>query len=334
MASLRLREEHPVQIRRLEGAQDAQSLRDGFRQVFGSDISPAMLDWKYGQGRGCSWGAFSDDGRLVAHCGVMYREALADGQRVRVAQLVDLLATSSRSDGLSRQQSAFFRLIDSVLGSVRDARNPDALCFGFPSDRAMRLGERLGVFAAIDRIHEVTLPRLPPVRMAWWRPEVLGPGQVAREAFASDVNRLWSRMAQGLGAGLVGVHDAGYFQHRYVAHPEHAYVLCRVRSWLGASVACAALRRHGEVLELMDLVVDMRDLVPAIQALRRHLPALGGEALKLWLNEGQLKRLPAEMGLESVALQFRIMANPRSSGGDAQRFAGRWWLTSGDTDYR
>ncbi|RYF84113.1 MAG: GNAT family N-acetyltransferase [Comamonadaceae bacterium] len=323
-----------LQIRLIETAADVARLRAGFREVFGGDISPAMLHWKYGEGRGRMWGAFADSGDLLAHCGVMYREVLAEGKSWRIAQLGDLLATPARLDGLSRKQSAFFQLIDTVLASVRDDRNPDALCFGFPSDRAMRLGERLGLFASIDQVHELTLQALPARRLNWWHMQRLTHEEAAAPSFLQHAQRLWTRMAQDLGRDLVGVRDAAYLRHRYLDHPEHAYVLCCVRPRWGAPVAWAALRKQGGNYELMDVVAAREHRLTAVQVLRRHLSELQGAALTLWLTQGQLKDIPSSMGFESVALQFRIMANPRSSGGDAQRFAGRWWLTSGDTDYR
>lgn len=323
-----------MQIRVLEGAADTERLREGFRQVFGGDISAALLHWKYGDGRGRCWGAFADDGALLAHCGVTYREVLADGQRRRIAQLGDLLATPARQDGLSRRHSAFFLLIDAVLDSLSDALNPDALCFGFPSERAMRLGERLGVFASIDRIHELTLSPLMPAHLPWWRLKVLSPDHALSAEFGGQVDRLWQRMARVLGRNIVGVRDAAYLRHRYVCHPEHAYTLALVRPFWGAPTACVVLRKQGADLELMDVVGAPHDLPMAIQVVRRHLDPLGANALKLWLTQSQLGRLPKDVRGHAVPLQFRIMANPRSSAGQALRFADRWWLTSGDTDYR
>lgn len=321
-----------MNIRLLEGAQDTERLRAGFKEVFGADISPAMLHWKYGEGRGRSWGAFAQDGSLLAHCGVVYRDVLAEGEPRRIGQLCDLLATSARSDGLSRRQSAFFRLLDAVLDSAPDAHvNPDALCFGFPSERAMRLSVRLGLCVYIDQVHELALPALAPRRVAWW---AVHSALVGSPTFDRKADALWARMARDLGADIVGVRDAAYLRHRYVAHPSHHYALYWVGPRWGAPAACAVVRAQGDTFELMDVVAPVAYMAPAIEALQRQLPAMGGRLLKIWLTKGQMRHLPEAMAADAVPLQFRIMANPRSSGGNGMRFAGRWWLTSGDTDYR
>lgn len=318
-------------IRELEGPEDQARLREGFQQVFNSQISPEFLHWKYGEGRGHSWGAFADDGTLLAHCGVVYRDVLAEGVPRRIGQLCDLLATPARSDGLSRKHSAFFLLLEAVLASAPDVRdNPDGLCFGFPSERAMRLSERLGLCVYIDQVYEFRLPAVSAPRGSWW---TVRQAQANSRGFATGVNRLWRVMAEELSAGLVGVRDAAYLHHRYVSHPEHGYELHWVGPCWGRSVACAVLRRQDVSVELMDLVGRVEDMPRVVEALQRHLPRLGGNALTMWVTKGQLHRFPQALADQAVALQFRVMANPHSPG-HGLYFADRWWLTSGDTDYR
>ena len=86
-------------------------IRPLFQQVFGADISDVMLEWKYGGGRGRSYGFFSSTGRLLAHCGVFYRLVQAEGQRRRIAQLGDLMAAPGKVGGLSRSSSPFALLV-------------------------------------------------------------------------------------------------------------------------------------------------------------------------------------------------------------------------------
>ena len=74
------------------------------------------------------------------------------------------MALPGRYGGLSRKSSPFAALIQQVLADLPGDGNPGGLAFGFPSDRAMRLGEHLGLFSSIDRIRQLAFVPLPPSR--------------------------------------------------------------------------------------------------------------------------------------------------------------------------
>lgn len=309
--------------------QERALIRPLFRQVFGSDISEEMLAWKYGDGRGRSYGAFSPDGVLLAHCGIFYRQVLADGQPRRIAQLGDLMALPGRYGGLSRSQSPFALLIRQVLADLPGEANPDGLAFGFPSDRAMRLGEHLGLFSSIDRMHEVTCTPLPVSRGSD-RCVAVSP---ADKAFTGVAGRLWHKMAKDLGGDLIGVRDAAYLRQRYFHHPHNRYGCYLVSSrWLGSPLGLLITRIDGEQCELLDIIAPVSGISRLLQVARQQLAAWGAVVMKLWLTERYADLLKHQAEASSP-LEFRIMASPFSSAGHPERFANRWWLTSGDTDY-
>jgi hypothetical protein len=318
-----------VQIQQL-GFQDLGIIQPLFRQVFGTDIPEPMLAWKYGQGRGRSCGAFAPDGTLLAHCGIFYRDVLAERNRHRIAQLGDLMALPGRYGGLSRSKSPFALLIQRVLDDLPGEANPDGLAFGFPSDRAMRLGEHLGLFASIDRIRQLTFAPLSRPSLAV-RCETVQPDD---SALPATVERLWRRMAAALGNDLVGIRDGAYLMQRYAAHPLHRYDFRLVLSrWLRRPFGVLITRTTGHECELMDIIAHPSDLPDLLETARQQMEAWGVTSLKLWLTERH-SRLVQELADTTESTEFRIMANPFSSGGKPERFADRWWLTSGDTDYR
>ncbi|WP_374486111.1 hypothetical protein [Zoogloea sp.] len=310
-------------------ATDAPQVRALFEEVFKHAISPAMLHWKYAEGRGQSWGAWEPDGTLLVHCGVFFRRALAAGQPVRAAQLGDLMASARKPSGLARQQSPFACMIRELLAAQPCPENPDAICFGFPSDRAMRLGERIGVFASIDRVFNLAFtPRQPEGHADSCTPVTLN----ARTC--RTIDRLWSAMAADLPQQLVGVRDAAYLQWRYVEHPEHRYQLLLVRSrWLKRPLGVLVVRGEGEERELMDIVAPLRNIPRLLKASREWLARSGGQRLNLWLSSSFATRF-APLADSCEALEFRIMANPLGPAHILERFHEAWWLTSGDTDYR
>lgn len=316
-----------MQIKKID-FRDLAVIQPLFRQVFGTDIPEPMLAWKYGEERGSAWGAFAGD-RLLAHCGLFYRTVLAEGRQQRIAQLGDLMALPGRYGGLSRKSSPFAALIQQVLADLPGDDNPDGLAFGFPSDRAMRLGEHLGLFTSIDRIRQLAFVPLPPSRTS--RCRNLQPDD---SSLPDTVERLWQRMAAALGNDLVGIRDGAYVMQRYAAHPLHRYDFRLVVSrWLRRPFGVLITRTTGQECELMDIIAPPSDLPELLEAALQQMEEWGVTSLKLWLTERH-SRLVQELADVSEPTEFRIMANPFSSGGQPERFADRWWLTGGDTDYR
>lgn len=317
-----------MQIREIE-FQELGLIKPLFRRVFNSDISEAMLAWKYGEGRGKSYGIFTAEGELLAHCGIFYRQALADGISCRIVQLGDLMALPGHHGGVSRLRSPFALLIQKVLADLPDALNPDALAFGFPSDRAMRLGEHLGLFSSIDQMWELHFNPISVAKRAD-RCVELDP---ASSGFTTSADRLWQLMADDLGKDLIGVRDAAYLQQRYFSHPHNRYCCHLVSSkWFGRPLGLLITRKEGEQCELLDIIAPFSNFSRLLQAARHQMTVWGSSTMNFWLTEHNMAlfRHHAETVRQ---LEFRIMANPFSSAGHPERFTQRWWLTSGDTDY-
>lgn len=305
-------------------------IRPLFREVFGHEISPALLQWKYGKGRGLSWVGWGQDGSPLVHCGLSFRTTLVGGRLQRIAQLVDLMASPRAHGGISRRQSPFYQLIALLLASLDTADNPGAWAFGFPSDRAMRLGERLGVFKTIDQLYELTFAPQPH-RLARYRfvqlKDFSGPLEPV-------LRHLWKQMAADLRNGIVGTRDPAYLRQRYLEHPEKKYELYLVQSpWLRLGMGICVVCRDGASVELMDIIAPLKSVPQIVRAAREWLDSIKGQHLKLWLTSSH-RGLLADQAVSVVPLEFRIMANPMTPGEELRRFDHRWWLTSGDTDYR
>ena len=315
----------------------AEEFHSIFREVFGSDLSVALADWKYGEGRGLQFGVFSDERRMVAHCGITFRDALVEHRPRRVAQLGDQFGVRNKPGGLARRGSVFGSLLRHVLDQVPSADNPDALVYGFPSTPVIGLIERLGLGTSLNVIHELSfLPTVPPTSPpGLFSNDRLQLERVTRfdRSFQRQAECMWRAMAKDFGDGALGVRNAGYLMYRYVRHPEHQYEIYRVRSWFGRTVGLAVCRRTGAELELMDVVASLANMSLCIATLKRNLSALGIGVLKMWLLDRHAAHF-SSLATSVVPLQFHQMVNHNSSGGNLDRFKNRWWLTSGDADYR
>lgn len=300
-----------------------------FRSVFGHEISLAFLEWKYGNGLGESWVCQENDGEVLLHCGIFYRDILLAGGRFRIAQLVDLMAAPKQS-GLSRKNSPFAVLMRKVLAGLPEPTNPDALAFGFPSARAMRLGEKVGVFRAVDEWFELGFPaRAGGVFDR--PPEAL----VSFDAScAKIIDELWLAMAADLADCPLGVRDAAYVARRYFHHPDYRYSCLLVRSrWLQRPLGMAVLRGGDTDFELLDIIGPLSTMPEVLRRIQSWLYQRGGATFRWNLTSRFAERF-APFAASCKLTEFRIMANPFCSPSVLDKFDHTWWLTGGDTDYR
>lgn len=296
-----------------------------FERAFGQPMAAGLADYKYAHGHGESVALVDADGTVIAHCGMTFRDMLAGGRPAPGVQLGDSMVLPEARGMLARQGSPFYRVAAGALERLESL--PEApFVFGFPNDRAIRLGERLELYMEIDRICELTWPASPGAPQA--QAQATGP------TLRAAVDGLWRRMAADLGDALVAVRDGAYMERRYFAHPANRYHVYLLRSrWLRRPQAVFVLRSHGATVELIDWVAPL-DRVPAVIAeARRAATALGGERLTAWLTCSFAPRFSAD-ALSCTVTECRVPACGRWRADWVARFRNRVWLTGGDTDFR
>ncbi len=299
-----------------------------FEQVFKHAISLDLLHWKYAEGRGESWLADGQDGAASLHCGLLFRDVRFKGQTLRAAQLVDLMAPPKAS-GLSRSGSPFAVLMRKILADLPRPDNPCGVAFGFPSDRAMRLGERIGVYRQVDRLMELEFAPRHRRFAARWR--VL---TSIADHEAAVIDGLWRRMHRDLSDFAVGVRDASYLRHRYLAYPGRHYTVLLIEGfWRRQPLGLAVIGPGTDRRELLDMVCAWRDTAAVLGAVQSWMAQSAVAKLQFSLTEHFARQL-APLAVRCEPTQFRIMGNPLIPPGCIDSLDQRWWLTSGDTDYR
>lgn len=304
-------------------------VRELFEQVFGHPMSDALWYWKYGQGRGQGALVLRDD-RVVAHYGGLTRQVLYRGRPERAGQVADVMVEPGDRGVLTRQ-GAFFRAAASVPETCSGYGNKHLIGYGFPNRRHFALAERLGLYVEVERIVELTWPRVATRSEKWMLEDLLrlNPGRAARE-----VSRVWQGMAADLRDAIVGVRDYHWLRHRYLEHPEHVYrVLAVRRRWRRAMLGIVVLRMHEGRMELMDLVGSAADLPDLVFAARQEADTEGCTDLFCWITSSYVKWL-ASAGATVTDPDVCIPTSIRTPGPDPAELRGRWWLMSGDTDFR
>lgn len=295
-----------------------------FSQVFGHELTPELWNWKYGEGRGNAVIA-RRDGQLIAHYGGMVRQIRNQGEPDWALQIGDVMVHPQERGVLTRQGPF-------LLVAATSAELHGPLGFGFPTERAMQVAERMGLYGRAGQLAQLAwAPAHPRPR---WRTTVRHLQLDSPEEHRRSVDELWGRMAADLRASVVGERGWRYVSHRYLAHPANEYDVVLVRErFARKALGVVALRRHADVCELLDLIGPLRHFPVLIDQARRLCARWGLPRLYGWITRNHIAAW-AFHGAVEEPLDIQIPTSSWTQDERADRLRDRWWLTAGDTDFR
>lgn len=294
-----------------------------FQEVFGHPLSRELWRWKYANGHGNAVVA-ARHGALIAHYGGMYRDVMLCGKPDWVFQICDVMV-HPKERGVMTRQGPF------LLTAATSAEIYGPLGFGFPNARAMQVAEKMGLYSEVGQMSEVRWePSSPRFRLRT-RLQAIVQGSGASQKV---VDAMWAAMAQDLQEDVVGVRDWAFLEHRYFSHPHNQYDILAVTSRLtGRPLGVMVLRRLEASCELVDVITPLAHLPLLIDQARRLTGMWGLPYLYCWITKNHLQPFLAAGGSE-VALNVTIPTSCWTDDARAQVFKDRWWLMSGDTDFR
>lgn len=307
-------------------------MRALFSEVFGHEMSEAHWQWKYGDGRGVGIGVWrAADDKLIAHYGGTSRDILFFGQPARAFQACDLMVGTSERGSFTRKGPAFLAtatFLEHELGYGA----PHLLGIGFPTERAYRLPELLGLYAgSIGIIQELVWPtETPQVSLFWKMCEI----SLETQEEISLADACWKSMAADLSNRVVGVRDAAYLRYRYFGHPDKHYRIFAVRRRFGFQLAGIFVVRvdSAERCELLDTIGPVAKIPLLVRYAQQVAKDVGCRELFLWAVDNivlDFDPCPTIKGLQVI-----VPGNGWTFGPTNESVAGKWWLTSGDTDFR
>jgi hypothetical protein len=306
-----VREEHYVAVAAL------------FGHVFGHPMSRELWKWKYGAGRGNAVIA-SKQAEIVAHYGGMYREVRLFGEPQWVLQICDVMVHPGER-GVMTRQGPF------LLTAATSAELYGPYGFGFPTVRAMQVANKMGLYSEADRMVELQWKPLPR--------KVLIQSQVRHLDWSDSsqqtvVNELWEQMAADLGESVVGVRHWSYLLHRYASHPHNTYEgYCVVSRLTRRPLGILVMRNVGDRYELLDIIAPLKNLSKVIRQARRIAWLRGVISLYFWITRSHLQHFD-RCGAKEQELEISIPTSTWTRDERANSLKERWWLTSGDTDFR
>ncbi len=336
-----------------------RQVRALFEHVFEQPMSPALWQWKYGGGRGVGVGALSPSGEMLAHYGGTRRDVHFFDHPLPTLQIGDVMVAAEGRAALAHK-GPFGLVTEAFLERHLDSGHNAVLGFGFPSARHMRLGERLGHYAEVDPVYEISWPLLHGSAGAGG---FVGSGAPKLELAAIDwidvgtngrLDSLWEGMRNDLRNHVVPTRNSVWWRHRFSEHPGGCYqcywlhdplqqspmgaVAVRVPSSL--SVQAGGVRTV-ELLDWISPVAEVKRVIDASKdiAISHNAPHLmgwfsGAVAARFAADDLSTRALACTAGVtvrRGSSLKSELAQNSVPS---VARLQHKWWLTGGDTDFR
>jgi hypothetical protein len=310
----------------LAGERHVPDIAKLFHAIYGAELDPRLWAWKYAEGRGNAVLAYRGP-ELVAHYGGMARDILLRGEPDWAMQVGDVMVHPDERGVLTRK-GAFF------LTTTTWAEMFGPLDFGFPTGRSMRLGERLGIYVHAGKTVELRWPAAQDPSIPWTTRLSAVSESADGTSVARDIDRQWQRMAIGLAEAVLGVRDWAWVLHRYLRHPVQRYeVVVARRRFSARGRGVLVIKRHAGEAELMDLIGEPGDMPFLIDIARRLCARWGLPAMFMWVARSHADLLRHHGAVERD-IDLEIPTDGWTGSPRAMDLRDRWWLTSGDSDYR
>ncbi len=301
-----------------------------FKKIFHHDMTPTTWQWKYSSNSGREIGIWRNN-QLIAHYGGVSRKILFFGQPQTAVQIGDVMVDTSERGTLTRK-GPFFLMAATFLERYIGYGKPYLIGFGFPNERAMKVAERLGLYAKAGHMLEFSWSTRSRFPLWGTRLHLIGCGQTDFAATAAD--QCWQHMAADLQTAIIGVRDWQYLQHRYLDHPNQQYQIMLVRNRFSKYArGILVLRYDPEGCEIVDLIAPLAEIPLLITHARRLAGIHGASRVFCRITENFAAHFSAAGGTKQE-LDIHIPSNIWSTGPPISSLRDHWWLMSGDTDFR
>jgi hypothetical protein len=310
------------------GAGDAAQVERLFERVFGAPTGPGWYEWKYGALGGSAVGLWGESGELLAHYAGFPRQLRWYGKALPAIQIGDVMV-APEVRGLFTRRGPFYQVCSSFFSAHVGVGNECALAFGFPNERAIRLGVKLGLYHDAGVIHQLAWPaRVCSMPFAWaWRPL-----QSGRELSVA-VERGWLAMSRDFSDLVLGVRDATFVANRFVRRPGDVYRFFGLYHRLTRRVvAVAVMRLASGQAELVDLIGGRSTLPLLIRGATSEAARVGAETLSAWAGCATAAILQ-ETGANNQGTVAHLAIAKASMVGSEDLLTTPWWWMGGDTDF-
>ena len=241
-----------------------------------------------------------------------------------------MVDTSER--GTLTRRGPFFLMAATFLERYIGYGKPYLVGFGFPNERAMKVAERLGLYAEVGHMTEFSWGTRTRFPLWGTRLNLIGREQADFAATAAD--QCWQNMAADLQTAIIGVRDWQYLLNRYLDHPNQQYQIMLVRNRFSKHArGILVLRYDPEGCEIIDLIAPLAE-IPLLITHARRLAGMHGARRVFCRITANFSGYFAVAGGTQRTVNIHIPANAWSNGPSPKILKDHWWLMSGDKDFR
>ncbi len=309
-------------------AGDQEGLFRLFERCFGNAPRQEVWAWKY---RKNGIGVVArENGELVAHYGALIRQISFEGEEGLALVPMDVMVAPEKRGVLRKQSGLMGKTARHLFAQQLGDGHPCRLAMGFPTRRARALGAKLGLY--IEEGSVVDELSWQPKLRRWYERLMVQTVMLSSGEVEEWVPPLWQAMQADFHHLVIGIRDTAWIRYRYLEHPERKYTILGIRERLGKRPLGVAIVRQDEegALECMDLIAPRSVMPQLITALRHYCSTLNQTRLYIWVN----RLLRETLITPDVEVLDRDMRLTVTVGPKSERYARKWWITNGDTDFR
>ena len=300
-----------------------------FKKIFNEEMSVAHWQWKYKRPQSKAVVVYKDS-QLQAHYGGVGTDIRLEGKDSTAIQITDLMVDPYARQGV-RSRSPFYLSGKKFLESTVGFDNDYLLSYGFPSERAMGLSEKLGFFSPVGRMLEVQWEVFPGRTSFFEKTVLINKANFAE--YAEKINGLWDKFQKLFRKKIICRKDADFFKWRYLEHPSKEYSLHMVLNRItGRPKGLLVFRNEKERVFLLDMLgcsLKLGKLIGHALAITRREKQ---SVLATWCSD-TFKNEFLVSGAEQRELPILIPACTATSGPAPETQKNMWWFMPGDTDY-
>lgn len=314
---------------RTASKEDAPAVCNLFKKIFQQDMTTEHWRWKYELPYSREIVVYRNE-ELVAHYGGVGSQVLLAGEESTAIQITDLMVDPVVRN-MVRSASPFYLSAKYFLESFVGYKNPFLLAYGFPSERAMGLSEKLALFTPVGKMWEASWQ--VKATNNYLKGRIIELNKKNFSCFKKKINSLWGKTAQALNKHYVCKKDADYFSWRYLIHPSKNYSLYLVESRItGKPKALLVLKMEADKCMIMDMLANLRDTELAIGRVINICAQKRCPELFTWHSDSFAELFSVHESRQKE-LPIIIPANICSKGPEPDTQINKWWFMPGDTDY-
>ena len=308
---------------------DAGAVRALFRKIFNEEMSQRHWEWKYLRPQSRAVAFYKDD-NLLAHYGGVGTDIILDGEKSMAMQIADLMVDPDVRHAV-RSRSPFYLSGKMFLESTVGFGNEFLLAYGFPSERAMGLSERLGFFAPVGRMMEIQWDASESKPS--WCETIIPVTKENFDEYTADIDSLWKSFQALFKDKIICRKDADFVRWRYLEHPSKSYNVHLIKNRIsGKPSALLVLKSENGSVMLMDLVTRSLDLTKAINTARYIAEDNGKSQLTSWCSDTFIDIFKTvNSRVKELPVIIPACTATRGPSPDVQKL--KWWFMPGDTDY-